>query len=185
MLFGSGLTVSEDAVSSPYSFVNVNCSASSGVTPSISGQQVTFTIDADTDVFDCTFNNKKELGSIKVVKRSIKTSGSRPWASRLPGNSFSVEGQSNLTTGDDGTACVSNLAFGDYDVAEITAPDGYSIDNAAVTTVTISANSDCTNTPAGNTVTRDGHPADGHRRVGGLPGRRGGRNAHHHRLLQR
>jgi hypothetical protein len=44
VLFGTGYTVTEDVIPAGWAFVSVDCSASSGVTPSISTSTVTFDI---------------------------------------------------------------------------------------------------------------------------------------------
>jgi hypothetical protein len=50
-------TVTEDQLDLGYNLKEIDCSDSSGVTPMINGDTVTFTIDADTDIVDCTFTN--------------------------------------------------------------------------------------------------------------------------------
>jgi hypothetical protein len=167
VLFGTGLTVSEDAPPTDWAFVSLDCAVaahpSSGVTPVIGGtggRQVTFSLDAATDVLDCTYTNRKQLGSVKVVKRSIKQSGGV--GVPLANAQFSVTGPNSfsqtLTTGADGTACVDHLAFGTYVVTETVAPTGYTIDNPASSNVVVDSNSDCTTVGAGDTVSRTDTP---------------------------
>ncbi len=69
VLIGSGYTVSETLGSLPagWEFVGVDCSASSGVTPSINGAVVTFAIDSPSDVLDCTFTNRALFRVITFV----------------------------------------------------------------------------------------------------------------------
>src|SRR5215217_4172964 len=55
VLFGNNHSVVEDVIPANWALDHVDCSASSGVTPSISGATVSFAIDADTDVLDCTY----------------------------------------------------------------------------------------------------------------------------------
>lgn len=62
VLFGSGYTVTENIIPSGWTLVSVNCDASIGVTPSIDGATVTFTIDDANDRLDCTYTNQHQLG---------------------------------------------------------------------------------------------------------------------------
>jgi Prealbumin-like fold domain len=150
-LFGSDKTVSEDAVTAAgYSFVNVDCSAGNVVPDSIVGQVVTFDLDAASDVLECTFNNKKEEGSIKVVKESIKGN------TGLAGAKFTVAGAGGpylLETNSDGEACVDGLAFGDYTVTETDAPGGYALDNGDPVDINVGANSECPDGLLADTLT--------------------------------
>ena len=69
VLLGTGLTVTEDALPAGWSFDSVDCSASTGVTPtSINGTTVTFDLDDADDVLDCTYSN--ETGG-KVIIRKV------------------------------------------------------------------------------------------------------------------
>ena len=54
VLLGTGLTVTEDALPTGWSFDTVDCTDSSGVTPSINGTTVTFDLDDADDVLDIT-----------------------------------------------------------------------------------------------------------------------------------
>ena len=72
MLFGSGYTVNEDVIPANWAFDHLDCSASTGVTPSINGTTVTFGIDADTDVLDCTYYNELQQGALRILKNSTK-----------------------------------------------------------------------------------------------------------------
>jgi hypothetical protein len=90
-----------------------------------------------SETVTCTATNTLLLGAIKVSKTSVK--GGAP----LAGAVFSVSGQSNLTTGADGTACVDGLIFGDYLVTEVSAPGGYAIDDPAARTVNVNNSADC------------------------------------------
>ena len=126
VLFGSGYTVTEDVIPANWAFVSLDCTASTGVTPSISGATVTFAIDADTDMLDCTYTNQLQLGALKILKNSTKGG-----AVSQPGAVFSYDGSSvtDNGTGDEdstvGEVCVSGLALGDYTVEETTPPPGY------------------------------------------------------------
>lgn len=74
VLIGSGYTVDETTVGPGYEFDSVNCDASTGVTPVITGSLVTFAIDADTDVLDCTYFNRA-LANLTFVKQAERDDG--------------------------------------------------------------------------------------------------------------
>ena len=58
VLFGDDYTVTEDVIPAGWDFDNLDCAASVGVTPSITGTTVTFDIDNAADVLDCTYTNR-------------------------------------------------------------------------------------------------------------------------------
>jgi hypothetical protein len=154
VLFGSGYTVTEDVIPADWAFVSLDCSASTGVTPSISGATVTFAIDADTDVLDCTYTNELQLGALKILKNSTKGG-----AVSQPGAVFSYDGSSvtDNGTGDEdpdvGEVCVSGLSLGDYTVDETSPPPGYSDTTEADLTATVVTGTNCTdNQPTGTGV---------------------------------
>ena len=131
VLLGSGYTVVEDTIPAGWKFDSIDCSASSGVTGSISGATVTFALDATTDKLDCTYNNSRLRGSIQVEKVVTGTDD------RIDGASFAIDedgdpGTTNDRTsipevsGEDGLFCIDDLLFGTYKVLETHAPDGYS-----------------------------------------------------------
>ena len=135
VLQGTGYSVVEDVIPAGWDFVSVDCSASSGVTPIIVGATVTFDIDSNNDVLDCTYTNRAR-GAILVTKfrkHAADGSGDHPHA----GVEFTVDGVTK-TTDANGQACFDNLLFGDYTVHETT-PAGYkgeadktvTVDNAA------------------------------------------------------
>jgi hypothetical protein len=68
VLFGSGYTVDETTIPDNWGFTSLDCSASTNVTPSIVGSKVTFAIDSDTDVLDCTYTN-----TLQTVASSMTT----------------------------------------------------------------------------------------------------------------
>ena len=68
VLQGTGYTVVEDVIPTGWAFTSLDCSASSGVTPTIVGAQVTFAIDSGTDVLDCTYTNTLQEGAILIHK---------------------------------------------------------------------------------------------------------------------
>ncbi|MFJ2757157.1 collagen binding domain-containing protein [Nocardioides sp. NPDC087217] len=154
VLFGSGYTVVEDVIPSDWSFVSVNCDASTGVTPSINGATVTFAINEDTDVLDCTYTNELQLGALKILKNSTKGG-----AVTNPGAVFSYDGTSVTDNGtgdqdpDVGEVCVSGLSLGDYDVTETSPPPGYADAPGGAQTVTVVSGTNCTdNQPTGAAV---------------------------------
>jgi hypothetical protein len=129
VLFGSGYTVTEDVIPPGWEFVAVDCSASSGVTPSIVDETVTFAIDDEDDVLDCTYTNQA-LGDITVVKITDDgfdtfdfTSGTLPQlAFQLTTTAPGAAGQDSIAFGP--------LASGPYDVAE-TVPPGWRLVSAS------------------------------------------------------
>jgi uncharacterized surface anchored protein len=154
VVFGSGYTVVEDVIPSNYAFDHVDCSASSGVTPSINGATVTFAIDADTDVLDCTYFNALQLGALRILKNSTKGG-----AVSQPGAVFSYDGSSvtDNGTGDEdadiGEVCVSGLTPDDYTVNETSPPPGYGDATEVDLTVTVAVGTNCTdNQPTGTGV---------------------------------
>ena len=129
VLFGSGYTVVEDVIPSGWDFDNVNCSASTGVTPSINGATVTFAIDNAADILDCTYTNKAR-GTIIVEKITDDGQGAFEFTSgTLTPSPFT------LTTTGAGAAGKDSRTFGDlapgtYDVAE-TVPAGWNLVSAS------------------------------------------------------
>ncbi len=151
VLFGSGYTVNEDVIPANWAFDHLDCSASSGVTPSINGTTVTFGIDADTDLLDCTYYNELQEGALRILKNSTKGG-----AVSNAGAVFSYDGASvtDNGAGDEdstiGEVCVSGLATGDYDVDETSPPPGYGDAPGDPQTVTVVAGTNCTdNQPSG------------------------------------
>jgi len=152
VLFGSGYTVVEDTLPANYTLDHVDCSASVGVTPSITGATVGFAIDADTDVLECTYFNELQEGALSILKNSTK--GGRV---ANGGAVFSYDGSSVTDNGADdendtvGEVCVSGLTAGDYTVNETSPPDGYGGAPAdeADQSVTVVSGTNCTdNEPA-------------------------------------
>jgi len=131
VLFGSGYTVTEDSLPAGWDFVSLDCSASSGVTPSINGTTVTFAIDNAADLLDCTYTNRARA-SLTVVKRTTDGQGSFDFTSgTLTPSTFT------LTTTAPGAAGEDSRSFGDlvpgtYDVAE-TVPAGWNLTSATCT----------------------------------------------------
>ena len=65
--------MTEDALPPGWDFVNVDCSASTGVTPHHRGP-VTFDIDDADDILDCTYTNRRRR-RITVVKGTADGAG--------------------------------------------------------------------------------------------------------------
>jgi hypothetical protein len=132
-------SVTENDPAPNYVLSSLNCGASdlshgSTVSTDLGARTASFTLKAN-DTIDCTYTNKLQQGAIKVKKFSIK-------GQALAGAVFSIAGQ-NVTTGADGTACVDHLNFGSYDVKEVSAPAGYSIDDTSTHSVTVNTVNDC------------------------------------------
>ena len=90
VLPGNGYTVTEDSLPSGWTLDGIDCSASSGVTPSISGAQITFDINDPSDVLDCTYTNKS-LGTIIVKKITDDGQGAFDYTTTtLPGGAFTL-----------------------------------------------------------------------------------------------
>jgi Prealbumin-like fold domain len=129
VLPGNGYTVVEDTLPSGWTLDTIDCSASSGVTPSISGAQITFDINDPNDVVDCTYTNKS-LGTIIVKKITDDGQGAFDYTTTtLPGGGFT------LTTTGSGEAgshskTFANIPTGTYDVAE-TVPAGWNLASSA------------------------------------------------------
>jgi uncharacterized surface anchored protein len=161
VLFGSGYTVDEDVIPTNWALSNIDCNVaahpSSGVTPTIdlAAGTVTFAIDADTDVLDCTYTNQLQLGALKILKNSTKGG-----AVSTAGAVFSYDSSSvtDNGTGDEdsdiGEVCVSGLSIGDYTVNETTPPPGYGGAGQSNLTATVVTGTNCTNNqPTAGVVT--------------------------------
>jgi len=128
VLIGSGYTVDETTLPSGWDFDNVDCSASTGVTPTIDGSLVTFDIDSATDVLDCTYTNKAR-GTV-VVEKIINDGADQSQGFDFTSNTLG-DGTFTLTptgTGDAGkdSETFSDLTPGTYDVSE-TVPAGWNL----------------------------------------------------------
>jgi hypothetical protein len=151
VIFGTGLTVTEDAPPANWVFVSLDCSASTGIPAAervidSANRKVTFTLNAASDILDCTYTNRKQLGAIKVTKtrkHAESGTGSHPHA----GVNFTVNGVTKAT-GTDGTACFDGLPFATYAVLE-TLPVGYSADQALSQNVTVDNTATCADTTYG------------------------------------
>ena len=74
VLFGTGYTVVEDVIPAGWGFDNVNCSASTGVTPTINGATVTFAIDnsaTSSTARTSTSCRREHSGSSRTAPRVV------------------------------------------------------------------------------------------------------------------
>jgi hypothetical protein len=161
VLIGTGYTVVEDVIPATWAFKTLNCGASTDVAFSINGATVTFDIDSDTDVLDCTYTNELQLGALRILKNSTKGG-----AVSNPGALFSVDGPDANTTADFtvkdnnipipagskndesttvGEVCVSGLALGVYTVNETSPPAGYGGASETNVAATVAVGTNCTN----------------------------------------
>src|SRR5262249_46749298 len=69
---GSGYTVVEGGPPPGWSFNHLDCSASTGVSPTVNGATATFNVDDASDIVDCTYFNDS-IGN--VVIRKITSDG--------------------------------------------------------------------------------------------------------------
>jgi len=154
VLIGSGYSVVEDSLPSGWDFVNVDCSASSGVTPSINGATVSFAIDSASDVLDCTYNNRAR-GTIIVEKITDDGFGPFSFTSGTLSPSPFVLTTTAAGAGGKDSRTFPDLAPGTYDVAE-TVPANWNLvssscsDGSPVTAIALSG---------GETVTCTFHDA--------------------------
>jgi hypothetical protein len=125
VIFGSGYTVNEGTLPDGWDFVGIDCSASTGVTPSIVGTTVTFAIDNSADVLDCTYTNQARATLI-VEKITDDGDGTFDFtSSTLSPAAFSLTTTGAGSAGK-GSQTFSNLNPGTYDVAE-TVPTGWTL----------------------------------------------------------
>jgi hypothetical protein len=125
VLFGTGYTVTEDVIPTGWDFFSLNCSASTGVTPTITDETVTFAIDNSADILDCTYTNRAR-GAIIVEKITDDGFGAFDFTSgTLTPASFTLTTTAAGVAGKD-SKTFSDLAPGTYDVAE-TVPAGWNL----------------------------------------------------------
>jgi Prealbumin-like fold domain len=154
VLFGSNYTVVEDTLPPGWEFQSLDCSASTGVTPSVSGATVTFAIDNAADVLDCTYTNRAR-GTIIVEKITDDGNGSFDFTSgTLTPSPFTLTTTAAGAGGKD-SRTFGNLAPGTYDVAE-TVPTGW---NLVSSSCSDGSNPASIGLSAGETVTCTFHDA--------------------------
>jgi hypothetical protein len=131
VLFGTGYTVTEDLLTLPagWDFDSVDCNVAAnpsvGVTPDINGAVVTFDINDEDDVLDCTYFNKAR-GTIIVEKITDDGFGSFDFtSSTLTPSPFTLTTTEAGDAGKD-SETFTDLAPGTYDVAE-TVPAGWNL----------------------------------------------------------
>ena len=125
VLLGSGYSVVEDVVGAGYDFDNVDCSASTGVSPTITDALVEFDIDSAQDILDCTYTNKAR-GGIVIEKVTNDGTGSFDFTSEtLTPASWALETTAAGEAGLDSES-FSDLAPGQYDASE-TVPAGWNL----------------------------------------------------------
>jgi hypothetical protein len=145
-LFGAG-TVTEDLATLPagWEFVSLDCSASTGVVVTVNGAVGSWTIDAPTDIVDCTYTNRLRQGAIVITKTRKHAAG----GGTVPhqGVTFTV-GTKTAVTDAQGVACIDGLTWSgtgtSYNVVE-TVPAGYVSDAAPTNTkaVVVDHNATC------------------------------------------
>jgi hypothetical protein len=127
VLLGTGYTVDEDVIPAGWELVSIDCSASSGVTPTtdVANGTVTFNLDSTTDTLDCTYTNRAR-GSIVVEKITDDGFGAFDFTSAtLTPSPFTLTTTAAGAGGKD-SRTFSDLAPGTYDVAE-TVPAGWNL----------------------------------------------------------
>jgi hypothetical protein len=125
VLFGSGYTVTEDTLPAGWDFASLDCSASTGVTPSISGTTVTFDINDSADILDCTYTNRARATLI-VEKITDDGFGAFNFTSfTLDPSAFTLTTTAAGDAGKD-SRTFGPLVPGTYDVAE-TVPAGWNL----------------------------------------------------------
>lgn len=128
VLIGTGYTVTEDSLASGFDLSAIDCSASTGVTPttSLTDKRVSFDLDDPDDIVDCTFTNRAR-GSIIIEKVTTDGTGTFAFTSATLG-AFSLT-TTAPGTGGKGSTTFNNLAPGSYAVAE-TEPAGWNLTSA-------------------------------------------------------
>jgi Prealbumin-like fold domain len=165
VLFGSGYTVDEDVIPANWALDSINCSVaghpSVGVTPitDVAAGTVTFAIDSDTDVLDCTYFNKLQLGALRILKNSTKggavSQSGAVFSYQATGGSLNsvTDNGAGDQDADVGEVCVSGLVTGNYTVDETSPPPGYGDAPGDPQTVTVVTGTNCTdNQPTGTAV---------------------------------
>lgn len=156
VLFGTGYTVAEGTLPSGWEFVGIDCNVTAnpsvGVTPSITGQTITFSIDDEDDVLDCTYTNRAR-GSLKVVKQTDPSSNTTTTFTFTPtgfngGSTFTLTGHNanqtftNLVPGSSYGVSEAAVAGWDLTAASCTLQGGGStgtLSGSAISSITVEA----------------------------------------------
>jgi hypothetical protein len=154
VLFGTGYTVVEDVIPAGWDFHSLDCSASTGVTPTITGATVTFAIDNAADILDCTYTNRARA---RIIVEKITDDGNGAFdftSNTLTPSAFTLTTTAAGAAGKDART-FGDLAPGTYDVAE-TVPAGW---NLVSSTCDDGSNPGSIGLSAGETVTCTFHDA--------------------------
>ncbi len=144
VLFGSGYTVNETSLPTGWDFVSVDCTASTGVTPTFSTSTVTFAIDSASDILDCTYTNRAR-GDIKLVKNAVGGDGTFGFTHSITGLSASLTTASG-TANDTSDAIAPGSG---YAISENTPPTGWDFTSASC----VLAGGGSTGTVSGSAIT--------------------------------
>ncbi len=129
VLFGTGLTVTENTpLPTGWQFASLDCSASTGIPAAervVTDRTVTFTIDDEQDVLDCTYTNQA-LGAIKVVKNTTPSSSTT--FDFTPTNFNS--GTNFTLAGNGGNQTFTNVAAGSSYAVQELAKTGWDLSTA-------------------------------------------------------
>jgi hypothetical protein len=132
VLFGTGYQVTEGDLPAGWSFDDLDCTASAGATyvVDLATRTVTFTIDDEDDVLDCTFYNKA-LADLTIVKQVTDDPGGQAFSFASPGLTPSAFDLSPTATGAAGadSQAFSDISTGTYAVSE-TEPAGWNLTSA-------------------------------------------------------
>lgn len=136
VLFGSDYTVTEGDLPAGWTFDDLICTASVGLEEGtdyvidLATRTVTFDIDDEDDVLDCTFYNKA-LADLTIVKQVTDEPGGQAFGFSSPGltpASFDLTPTGTGAAGEDSQA-FSDISTGTYAVSE-TVPDGWNLTSA-------------------------------------------------------
>jgi hypothetical protein len=132
VLFGEDYTVTEGDLPAGWTFDDIDCTASVDVdyVIDLATRTVTFTIDDQDDVLDCTFYNKA-LADLTIVKQVTDDPGGQAFSFSSPGltpASFDLTPTATGAAGEDSQS-FSGISAGTYAVSE-TEPAGWNLTSA-------------------------------------------------------
>jgi hypothetical protein len=127
---GTGYTVDEDVIPAGWDLQNIDCSASSGVTPviDVAAGTVTFDIDSAADVLDCTYTNRAR-GNIVIDKVTDPANDLQKFDFTLTGGPSNLNQSFQLDDDDTPHDSGAVLAGSGYSAAE-TVPAGWDLTSA-------------------------------------------------------